>query len=198
MGLVTLPHAGSSWTRDWTCVSCTGRQILYHWATRDALYSTFICQICAVNRHHLRLGEGWILGSYRQWHPTPVLLPGKFHGRRSLVGCSPWRCEESDITFTFHFHVLKKYMATHSSTLAWKIPGTEEPGGLPSMELHRIGHNWSDLAAAAYMSIPIFQFTPPSHYLLTYMFFCLFVWSYFWNWLTGWFEMEIGHERGNK
>ena len=134
----------------------------------------------------------------RQWQPTPELLPGESHGRRSLVGCSPWRCEESDITFTFHFHVLKKYMATHSSTLAWKIPGTEEPGGLPSMELHRIGHNWSDLAAAAYMSIPIFQFTPPSHYLLTYMFFCLFVWSYFWNWLTGWFEMEIGHERGNK
>ena len=40
-------------------------------------------------------------------------------------------------------------MATHSSILAWRIPGTEEPGGLPSMGSHRIGHNWSDLAAAA-------------------------------------------------
>ena len=73
----------------------------------------------------------------RRWHPTPVLLPGKSHGRRSLVGCSPWGREESarlsDFTFTFHFHVLKKEMATRSSVLAWRIPGTGEPGGLPSM-----------------------------------------------------------------
>ena len=40
----------------------------------------------------------------RQWHPTPVLLPGKSHGRRSLVGCSPWGCEKSDTTERFHFH----------------------------------------------------------------------------------------------
>ena len=40
-------------------------------------------------------------------------------------------------------------MATHSSVLAWRIPGTREPGGLPSMGLHRVGHDWSDLAAAA-------------------------------------------------
>ena len=111
----------------------------------------------------------------RQWHPTPVLLPGKSHGRRSLVGCSPWgRCESdtteqlyfhfsracigegngnplqcsclenprdggawwdaaygvaqgqtrlSDFTFTFHLHALEKEMATHSSVLAWRIPG---------------------------------------------------------------------------
>ena len=44
---------------------------------------------------------------------------------------------------------LEKEMATHSSVLAWRIPGTEEPGGLPSMGSHRVGHNWSDLAAAA-------------------------------------------------
>ena len=55
----------------------------------------------------------------------------------------------SDFTFTFHFHALEKAMATHSSTLSWRIPGTEEPGGLPSMGLPRAGHNWSDLAAAA-------------------------------------------------
>ena len=169
----------------------------------------------------------------RQWHPTPVLLPGKSCGRRSLVGFSPWRCEESDtterlhfyfllscigegngnplwcsclenprdsrawwaavygvaesrtrlkqlsssssrectgqgngtplqysclenpmdggawwaavhgvtksrtrlsdFTFAFHFHALEKEMATHSGVLAWRIPGTAEPGGLPSM-----------------------------------------------------------------
>ena len=48
----------------------------------------------------------------------------------------------SDFTFTFHFHAsLEKEMATHSSVLAWRIPGMEEPGGLPSMGLHRVGHN---------------------------------------------------------
>ena len=55
----------------------------------------------------------------------------------------------SDFTFTFHFHALEKEMATHSSVLAWRIPGTGEPGGLPSMGSHRVGHDWSDLAAAA-------------------------------------------------
>ena len=55
----------------------------------------------------------------------------------------------SDFTFTFHFHALEKEMAPHSSVLAWRIPGTGEPGGLPSMGLHRVKHDWSDLAAAA-------------------------------------------------
>ena len=47
----------------------------------------------------------------------------------------------SDFTFTFHFHALEKEMATHSSILAWKIPGTGEPGGLPSVGSHRVGHD---------------------------------------------------------
>ena len=55
----------------------------------------------------------------------------------------------SDLTFTFHFHALEKEMATHSSVLAWRIPRTLEPGGLPSMGSHRVGHDWSNLAAAA-------------------------------------------------
>ena len=122
----------------------------------------------------------------RQWHPTPVLLPGESHGRRSLVGCSPWGREESDMTEQLHFDfslscigegngnplqcsclenprdggawwaavygvtqsqtrlkwlsssssssaTVEKAMETHSSTLAWRIPGMEEPGRLPSM-----------------------------------------------------------------
>ena len=136
----------------------------------------------------------------RQWHPTPVLLPGKSHGRRSLVGCSPWGRWGSDTTERLHVHFslscigegngsplqcsclknprdggawwaavygvthsrtrlkwlslavaesgLEKEMATHSSVLAWRIPGMGEPGGLSSMGLHRVGHDWSDLAAA--------------------------------------------------
>ena len=55
----------------------------------------------------------------------------------------------SDFSFTFHFHALQKEMATHSSVLAWRIPGMGEPGGLPSMGSHRVGQDWSDLAAAA-------------------------------------------------
>ena len=47
----------------------------------------------------------------------------------------------SEFTFTFHFHALEKEMATHSSVLAWRIPGMAEPGGLPSMGLHRVGHH---------------------------------------------------------
>ena len=66
-------------------------------------------------------------GQEKAMAPTPVLLPGKSHGRRSLVGCSPWvttgRTRLSDFTFTFHFHTLEKEMATHSSVLAWRIPG---------------------------------------------------------------------------
>ena len=55
----------------------------------------------------------------------------------------------SSFAFTFHFHALEKEMATHSSVLAWRIPGTGNPGGLPSMGSHRVGHDCSNLAAAA-------------------------------------------------
>ena len=55
----------------------------------------------------------------------------------------------SDFPFTFHFHALEKEMAIHSRILAWRIPGMGEPGRLPSMGLHRVRHDWSDLAAVA-------------------------------------------------
>ena len=51
------------------------------------------------------------------------------------------RTRLNNSTFTFHFHALEKEMATHSSVLAWRIPGTGEPGGLPSMGSHRVGHD---------------------------------------------------------
>ena len=89
----------------------------------------------------------------RQWHPTPVLLLGKFHGQRNLVGCSPWDFEESDTTERLHFHFslscIGEGNGNPSSVLAWRIPGTEEPGRLPSLGSHRVRHDWSDLAAAA-------------------------------------------------
>ena len=55
----------------------------------------------------------------------------------------------SDFTFTSHFHALEKEMTTHSNILAWRIPVTGEPAGLPSMGSHRVRHDWSILAAAA-------------------------------------------------
>ena len=61
----------------------------------------------------------------------------------------------SNFTFTFHFHALEKKMATHSSILAWRIPRTGEPDGLPSMGSHRVGLDWSDLAVASTYT-PIF------------------------------------------
>ena len=81
----------------------------------------------------------------RQWHPTLVLLPGEsMDGGAWLAavhGVAKSRTRLSDFTFTFYFHALEKEMATHSSVLAWRIPGTGEPGGLPSMGSHRVGHN---------------------------------------------------------
>ena len=59
----------------------------------------------------------------------------------AVDGVARSRIRLSDSTFTFHFDALEKEMATHSSVLAWRIPGTGEPGGLPSMGSHRVGHD---------------------------------------------------------
>ena len=81
----------------------------------------------------------------RQWHPAPVLLPGNpMDGgawRAAVHGVAKSQSRLSDFTFTFHFHALEKEMATHSSVLAWRIPGTAESGGLLSMGSHRVGHD---------------------------------------------------------
>ena len=67
----------------------------------------------------------------------------------AVYGVAKSQTRMSDFSFTFHFHALEKEMATHSSVLAWRIPGTGELVGLPSLGSHRVGHDWSDLAAAA-------------------------------------------------
>ena len=93
---------------------------------------------------------------HREGNGTPLQYPRL---ENPMVGGAWWaavhgvaksRTRLSDFTFTLHFHALEKEMATHSSVLAWRIPGTGEPGGLPSMGSHRVGHNGSDLAAAAH------------------------------------------------
>ena len=81
----------------------------------------------------------------RQWHPTPVLLPGKSHGRRSLVGCSPWGREELDTTERLHFHFSLSCIGEGNGKplqcSCLENPRDGEPGGLPSMGLHRVGHD---------------------------------------------------------
>ena len=102
--------------------------------------------------HRITKSWTWLSNERRQWHPTPLLLPGKSQNggawSAAVYGVAKswtWLC---DFPFTTHFHALEKEMATHPSVLAWRIPGTGEAGGLPSLGLHRVRHNWSDLAAA--------------------------------------------------
>ena len=82
-----------------------------------------------------------------------VLLPGKSHGQRSLVGCSPWGHEESDTTERLHFHFLLSRIGEGNGNplqcSCLENPRDREPGGLPSLGSHKVGHNWIDLAAAA-------------------------------------------------
>ena len=106
----------------------------------------------------LRVGHDWanslslftFMHWRRKWQPTPVFLPGESQGWGSPVGCCLWgrrvRHDWSNLAVAA-VHLLGKAMATLSSVLAWRIPGTGEPGR--SMGSHRVGHDRSDLAAAA-------------------------------------------------
>ena len=74
--------------------------------------------------------------------------------KAAVHGVPKSRTRLRDFTFTFHFHALEKQMSTHSSVLAWRIPGRGELRRLPFMESHRVGHDWSHLAAAAAETFP--------------------------------------------
>ena len=134
------------------------RWILYCWATREAQVSS----VGTWNRLLLFIpAYGFVFNYYcldsyfGEGNGTPLqysCLENPMDGGAlwaPVHGVAKSRTRLSDFTFTFHFHALEKEMATHSSVLAWRIPGTGEPGGLPSMGSHRVWHNWSNLAAAA-------------------------------------------------
>ena len=95
----------------------------------------------------------YLINWRRQWHPTPVLLPGKSHGWRSLVGCSPWGRWETGTTERLHFHFSLSCIGEgNGNPLQCSCLENPRDGGawwLPSMGSHRVGHDWSDLAAAA-------------------------------------------------
>ena len=99
----------------------------------------------------------------------------------AVHGVTKSQTQLSYFTFTFHFHALEKEMATHSSVLAWRIPGTGEPGGLLSMGSHRVELDWSDLAAAGeklvdftYFYISLKTFKETFYSILTHFNFNLF------------------------
>ena len=118
--------------------SSTSSELLWHPLHVTAISSPFIswhyedvgCSVipCAPENNSIHLFSGYYVPDH---------------------GVAKSRTRLSDFSFTFHFHALEKEMATHSSVLAWRIPGTAEPGGLPSMGSHRVGHDEIDLAAAA-------------------------------------------------
>ena len=103
-----------------------------NWATSLSLFLSFIGEGNGTPLHYFCLENPMDRGAW--W--------------AAVQGVAKSRARLSDFTFTFHFHALEKEMATHSSVLAWRIPGMAGPGGLPSMRSHRVRHDWSNLAAA--------------------------------------------------
>ena len=117
-------------------------------------------------------GSWWWTG---RWHPTPVLLPGKSHGRRNLVGYSPWGWEESDTTEWLHFHFSLSCIGEGNGN-PLQCSCLENPGdgvawwasvcGLPAMGSRRVRHDWSDLAAAAFKSCEPLYYIPVTYIIL--------------------------------
>ena len=138
---VAIPFSRASLLpRNWTWVSHIAGRCFTVWATRDPCSPK---QDLWISVEHLGEGNGTPLQYSCLENPMD-------RGAWWAVvhGVTKSRTWLSDFTFTYHLHALEKEMATHSSVLAWRIPGTEEPGGLLSMGSHRVGYDWSDLAAA--------------------------------------------------
>ena len=119
----------------------------------------------------LFLPQNYLLLTERWRHSNPLQyssLENPMDGGAwwaTFHGVAKSRTRLSDFTFTFHFSLscMEKEMATHSSVLAWRIPGTAEPGGLPAMGSHRVWHDWLDLAAAAAVLKEVFMEVTPKN-----------------------------------
>ena len=126
-----------------------------------------------------RVGHGWatslsfftFMHWRRKWQPTPVFLPGESQGGgawwAAVHGVAKSRTWLSDFTFmfTFHVHALKKEMATHSSVLAWRLPGTGS---------YRVRHDWSDSSGSSICDMGLLILSP-WNFLMGY-----------WSWYSGW------------
>ena len=134
-----------SWTRDGNSIPYIGRQNFNHWTReREVPPGALLEKVCR------RLCCWFEEGSGTPLQYSCLENPKDGGTWWAIVhGVAKSRTWLSDFYFSFHFLALEKEMATHSSVLAWRIPRTGKPGGLPSMGSHRVGHDWSDLAAAA-------------------------------------------------
>ena len=93
-----------------------------------------------------RLESEWISPRRRQWHPTPVLLPGKSHGRRSLVGCSPWGRQESDTTEWLHFHSSLSCIGEgNGNSLQCSCLENPRDGGAWCAAIYGVAQSWTRL-----------------------------------------------------
>ena len=133
-------------------------------ALQDTMLKCYIHQIWMFLVSSVTIGEG--NGTLLQYSCLENPMDGGTWWA-AVHGVAKSRTRLSDFTFTFHFHALEKEMATHSSVLAWRIPGTREPGGLQSMGLHRVRHDWSDLAAVLPCSLSIYIVERTSFFSLT-------------------------------
>ena len=152
--LVPGPAFWSLAAKNWPCLS----SYLVHWRVCVGKWGVNKCSVCsdvlsqAPPLPSLRSGHTGLCCSSNWGTLQYSCLENPMDGgawRAAVHRVAKSRTRVSDFTFTFHFHALEKEIATHSSVLAWRIPGTVEPGRLPSMGSHRIGYDWSDLAASA-------------------------------------------------
>ena len=127
-------------------VCCSIRARLYSDYTCHCLLTTSNDSICSVSNY---VGEG--SGTPLQYSCLENPMD-RVAWWAAVHVVAKSRTRLSDFTFTFHFPALEKEMATHCSVLAWRIPGNGEPGGLTSVGSHRVGHDWSDLAASNYVT----------------------------------------------
>ena len=142
------------WTGAYQAPPSMGFSRQEYWS-RVPLPST-LCQFATSESFNSYLATAYE-GAYQfhlnyQWQPTPVFLPGKSYGWRSLVGCRPWGREESDMTERLHFHFSLSCIGEgHGNSLQCSCLENPRDGGAwwaASMGSHRVGHDWSDLAAA--------------------------------------------------
>ena len=141
-----------NWTQVYVCLyiyyfsdSFSLLVITKYWVYFTVLNVTSLLVIYVMyNSMYIREGSGTLLQYSCLENP---MAGGAW--KAAVHGIAEGQTRLSDLTFTFHLHALEKEMATHSSVLASRIPGMGVPGGLPSMGSHRVGHGWSNLAAAA-------------------------------------------------
>ena len=133
----------------WGYLSTGHRQENTYWpVTNKKFWKNLVLPIENLKSTSVVLSNGEDSGNPLQYSCLENPMGGGAWGA-AVHGVRKSHTRLSDLIFTFYFHALEKEMATHSSVLAWRIPGTAKPGGLPSMGSHRVRHDWSNLAAAA-------------------------------------------------